>query len=456
MVEFSLYQLKDKMKGEILQGPPSLSFHKFNIDSRLSEPGELFFALVAERNGHDFIGQAAEKGASGAVISQKIIPPFDDFALIKVPNTLEALQKLAQNTLLEHPVKVTGKLMGTLETIARDVKVQVAFDPEQVILYRLLGYENRAVADQDFRNDAVDAGEIGAGHEVTALYEILPAKEASGRLATVSSAFSHHGEEDCLRGRGGSGTIFFSHCNLRCVFCQNYDISWLEQGRPVEADQLARMMLDLQDRGCHNVNFVSPSHFVQQLLRAVVEAVPGGLRVPLVYNSSGYDSVATLKELDGVIGVYLPDLRYACDKWASKFSASSCYVARARQAIKDMYRQVGDLVMDESGVAQRGLIVRHLILPNGLAGSKESLTWLVREVSPTVTVSIMSQYFPVHQASRIPLLSRKISPPEYSEVVELVNRLGLENGWLQEMGASENYLPDFRREEHPFDSKGIN
>ena len=210
-------------------------------------------------------------------------------------------------------------------------------------------------------------------------------------------------------------------------------------------------MLYLQDElGCHNINFVSPSHFVPQILRAIVEAVPGGLRVPLVYNSSGYDSVVTLKELDGIISIYLPDLRYASDKWARKFSASSGYVARAHQAIKEMYRQVGDLVVDGSGVAQRGLIVRHLILPNRLAGSQASLTWLVREVSPTVTVSIMSQYMPMHRASRVPSLARKITVEEHEEVLGLLDELGIENGWVQQMASAEEYLPDFEREGHPF------
>jgi len=241
---------------------------------------------------------------------------------------------------------------------------------------------------------------------------------------------------------------------MRCVYCQNYQISqnWKKQKtKEMDCHTLAERMLYLQDElGCHNINFVSPSHFVPQVLRAVVEAVPIGLRVPLVYNSSGYDSVTSLKELDGVISVYLPDLRYASDKWAKKFSHAPDYVARARQAIKEMYRQVGDLVVDESGWAQKGLIVRHLILPNGLAGSEESLTWLVRELSPTVTVSIMSQYMPMHRAPRIPLLSRKITDNEHETVLQLLTDLRIENGWVQEIGAAEEYLPDFEREGHPF------
>lgn len=276
----------------------------------------------------------------------------------------------------------------------------------------------------------------------------------SGRLPIVSTVCAHHGEEPALSGSRGSGTIFFGNCNMRCVYCQNCQISqdWRRQEScEMDCRALARKMLYLQDElGCHNINFVSPSHFVPQILRAIVEAVPEGLRVPLVYNSSGYDSVVTLRELDGIIGIYLPDLRYACDKWARKFSASSGYVARAHQAIREMYRQVGDLVVDESGVAQRGLIVRHLILPNGLAGSKESLTWLVSEVSPTVTVSIMSQYMPMHRAPRIPSLARKITVEEHEEVLGLLDDLGIENGWVQEMGSAEEYLPDFERDGHPF------
>ena len=277
----------------------------------------------------------------------------------------------------------------------------------------------------------------------------------SGYRPIVTTVCAHLGEEPIISGSRGSGAIFFGNCNMRCVYCQNYQISqdWVkQQSKETDCHTLAEQMLYLQDElGCCNINFVSPSHFVPQLVQAVLEAVPMGLRLPLVYNTSGYDSIESLRELDGIISIYLPDLRYASDKWARKFSQVPDYVAHARAAIQEMYRQVGDLVLDEAGLAQGGLIVRHLILPHGLAGSKESLTWLVSEVSPVVTVSIMSQYFSAHRASRIPALSRTISPSEYSEVIDLVDRLGLENGWLQEMGASEDYLPDFTREGHPFD-----
>jgi putative pyruvate formate lyase activating enzyme len=276
----------------------------------------------------------------------------------------------------------------------------------------------------------------------------------SGYLPIVSAVCAHHGEEPAISGSRGSGTVFFGNCNMRCAYCQNYQISqdWKRQkSKEMDFPKLAQEMLYLQDKlGCHNINFVSPSHFVPQLVKAVLEAVPLGLRVPLVYNSSGYDSVASLKELDGVISVYLPDLRYASDKWAKKFSRARDYVAHARAAITEMYRQVGGLVVDESGVAQRGLIVRHLILPNRIAGSEESLPWLAREISPTVTVSIMSQYYPSHKAKDKHLLSRTISQAEYEEVLRLLDEVGLENGWVQEMGAADNYLPDFEREGHPF------
>jgi len=278
----------------------------------------------------------------------------------------------------------------------------------------------------------------------------------SGQLPVISAVCAHHGEEPAISGSRGSGTIFFGNCNLRCVYCQNYQISQnpeAQQSKEVSIHTLAEHMLYLQDElGCHNINFVSPSHFVPQMVQAVLEAVPMGLRLPLVYNTSSYDSILSLQELDGIISVYLADLRYASNKWGRKLSQVSDYVERARTAIQEMYSQVGDLVVDDEGIAQRGLIVRHLVLPNRLAGSRDSLTWLVRDVSPAVTVSIMSQYSPVHRASRIPLLLRTISLAEYSEVTRLVDELGLENGWLQDRDTSKNYLPDFTKERFPFSS----
>ncbi len=277
----------------------------------------------------------------------------------------------------------------------------------------------------------------------------------SGRLPVVSSVCAHHGEEPVISGRRGSGTIFFGNCNMRCVYCQNHQISqdWRGQrSQTVDSHQLAESMLYLQDElDCHNINLVSPSHFVPQIMRALLTAVPAGLRLPLVYNTASYDSVASLSDLDGVVGIYLADLRYASEKWGRKYSRVSGYVAKSRAAIREMQRQVGDLQVDSYGVAWKGLIIRHLILPNGLAGSRESLAWLVAEVSPEITVSVMSQYYPAHRARQTPLLSRQISIPEYTAVLEILDGLGIENGWVQDMDAPKNYLPDFNRQGHPFD-----
>jgi len=277
----------------------------------------------------------------------------------------------------------------------------------------------------------------------------------SGYLPIVSAACDHHGEEPAISGTRGTGAIFFGNCNMKCVYCQNYRISQdpeYQASMETDVHTLAERMIYLQDElECHNISFISPSHFVPQLVRAVLEAVPMGLRVPIVYNTSAYDSVASLQALDGIVDIYLPDLRYASDAWAAKFSHTSDYVTRARQAILEMHRQVGDkLVLDDMGLVQRGLIVRHLVLPNRIAGSRDSLTWLVHQVSPKVTVSIMSQYYPTHLAPQMPELCRKISVAEYSEVLELVDALGLEDGWIQQMNAADNYLPHFERGSHPF------
>ncbi len=277
----------------------------------------------------------------------------------------------------------------------------------------------------------------------------------SGYLPIVSAVCDHHGEEPAISGSRGTGAIFFGNCNMRCVYCQNYQISQdpnHQSSKEIDFHSLAQRMIYLQDDlGCHNISFISPAHFVPQLVRAVLEAVPMGLKVPIVYNTNAYDSVASLRALDGVVDVYLPDLRYASDTWAARLSHTADYVTRARQAILEMHRQVGDkLILDDSGLAQRGLIVRHLILPNGLADSRDSLTWLVKEVSPRVTVSIMSQYYSTYLAPGIPQLRRKISTSEYHEVLKLVDKLGLENGWIQEIDAAENYLPHFDLDGHPF------
>ena len=277
----------------------------------------------------------------------------------------------------------------------------------------------------------------------------------SGAQPVISSVCAHRGEEPALSGARGSGTIFFGNCNMRCIYCQNYQISQdfaAQRLNEKDCHILANHMLHLQDvLECHNINLVSPSHFVPQIVKALHEAVSRGLHLPLVYNTGGYDSLDVIKALDGIIDIYLPDIRYASDGTAKELSQIPNYVTNNRQIIQEMYRQVGDLQVDENEVAYRGVIVRHLILPQHLAGSEESLNWLAREVSPTVTISIMSQYYPCHQAIQKPGLSRTITYSEYAEATALLEKLGLDNGWLQEMDAPANYLPDFSRRGNPFE-----
>ena len=275
----------------------------------------------------------------------------------------------------------------------------------------------------------------------------------SGRLISISSYCAHHGEEPVLSGIKGSGTIFFRHCNLKCIYCQNHQISQPDEPSTyyVDSKGLARMMLSLQDDlHCHNINLVSPSHYVPQIVEAIHDAVPMGLQVPIIYNTNGYDAVDTLKMLDGIIDIYLPDIKYASNRLAAKFSQGKSYVRYNRLAIQEMFRQVGNLATDADGMAQKGLIVRHLILPNNIAGSTDCLKWLATTVSRDTTISVMAQYYPCYLAEREPLLSRKITSKEYHEVTALLEKLNLENGWFQEMDSSEFYLPDFKREGHPF------
>ena len=247
----------------------------------------------------------------------------------------------------------------------------------------------------------------------------------TGKRAVVSSFNPHFGEEAPLVGRGGSGTIFFSWCNLKCQFCQNYEISQLGQGREVEPEDLAAMMLRLQDIGCHNINFVSPTHVVPQILAGVLIAAQAGLRLPLVYNTGGYDSLSTLALLDGVFDIYMPDMKYADAEIALKYSKIKDYPAINQAAVKKMHRQVGDLVMDERGIALRGLLVRHLVLPEGLAGTAEIVRFLATEVSTNTYLNIMDQYRPCYKAGDLPPLNRRITHQEYEEAVRLAHEAGL-------------------------------
>lgn len=246
-----------------------------------------------------------------------------------------------------------------------------------------------------------------------------------GRLAVVSSYGPHFGEEALLVGRGGSGTIFLAHCNLRCVFCQNYTISQKGQGETVSKEDLAAMMLSLQAQGCHNINLVTPTHVVPQILEALEVAVSLGLSLPLVYNCGGYESLATLRLLDGIVDIYMPDMKYADEKTARQLSGIKNYPAVNRAAVKEMHRQAGVLEMDEDGIARRGLLVRHLVLPHGLAGTAQVVRFLSEEVSPQTYTNIMAQYHPHYRAFAFPQLARPLSHQEFQEAVQLALTAGL-------------------------------
>ncbi|NPV86332.1 MAG: radical SAM protein [Anaerolineae bacterium] len=247
----------------------------------------------------------------------------------------------------------------------------------------------------------------------------------SAALARVSSYGPHHGEEQPLSGWNGSGTIFFTHCNLRCQYCQNYDISQTNNGMEVSAQELANIMLKLQNMGCHNINFVSPTHIVPQILSALLIAVQAGLRLPLVYNSGGYDSVKTLQLLEGIFDIYMPDMKYADEQTARRYSKIPNYPHINQAAIREMYRQVGDLVIDEDGIAQRGLLVRHLVLPNNLAGSRQIFEFLAQEVSKNTYLNVMAQYHPAYYAHHYPELNRGITTTEYQNAIQIAQSVGL-------------------------------
>jgi putative pyruvate formate lyase activating enzyme len=246
-----------------------------------------------------------------------------------------------------------------------------------------------------------------------------------GRHAVVASAGPHFGEEPPLVGSHGSGTIFFSGCNLACVFCQNCDISQGREGKVVPAQDLARVMLSLQRLGCHNINLVSPSHVVPQVLEALVLAAGRGLQLPLVYNSGGYDALKTLRLLDGVVDIYMPDFKYWEDSAAARHSGAKGYPAVAREAMKEMHRQVGDLVTDKNGIAVRGLIVRHLVLPGELAGTAEVARFIANEISRDTYINVMAQYYPAHQAFKHPPLNRRVTRVEYERGVQAAKDAGL-------------------------------
>ena len=249
----------------------------------------------------------------------------------------------------------------------------------------------------------------------------------TGRYAHVSSYFPHLGEESPLRGWKGSGTIFFASCSLRCQFCQNYDISQLGHGEETPPERLAAMMLELQEAGCHNINLVTPEHVVPQILEALLIAVENGLRLPIVYNTSAYSSMEGLHLMDGVVDIYMPDFKIWDTRMALKYLSAKDYPQMARRAIKEMHRQVGELKMDEHGIAKRGVLLRHLVMPGPVAGTREIMKFLAKEVSPHTYVNIMAQYHPAHKVTedKFPEINCRITPQEYTDAVSAAQKAGL-------------------------------
>lgn len=251
----------------------------------------------------------------------------------------------------------------------------------------------------------------------------------TGEGAVVASYGPHFGEESPLVGEGGSGTIFFSHCNLLCIFCQNYEISHCpdqDEGGATEPEQLARIMVDLQEQGCHNINLVTPSHVLPQILAALPFAIEKGLHLPLIYNSSGYDSVESLQLLDNVVDIYMPDFKFWNPEHAQRYAHAHDYPEVARLALNEMYRQVGDLVMDQNGLAQRGILIRHLIMPDCLDETEEILKFIAREISLGSYVNIMDQYRPCGKACQIEALNRTVSNEEYQRAMQMAKQAGLQ------------------------------
>ena len=246
-----------------------------------------------------------------------------------------------------------------------------------------------------------------------------------GRRAMVASYFPHFGEENCLRGTNGSGTIFFSGCNLRCVFCQNFDVSWQVQGEEVSAERLAGMMLELQSMGCHNINWVTPEHVVPQILEALPRAVERGLRLPIVYNTSAYDSPDSLELMEGVVDVFMPDLKLATPEATRRYLGKREYADVAMRNVKEMHRQVGELVLDERGLAQRGLIVRHLVMPGLLEETERVLRFVAEELGPGTYVNLMGQYYPAGKVERYEEINRRPERAELGRAFEVADALGL-------------------------------
>ena len=251
----------------------------------------------------------------------------------------------------------------------------------------------------------------------------------AGAELMVSSVFPHFGEERPLVGYHGSGTIFLTHCNLRCVFCQNYDISHLGRGEPITLSEMARAMLRLQEMGCHNINFVTPTHYAPQIVESLLEAIRMGLQLPIVYNCSGYESIEVIQLLEGIVDIYMPDAKYMDEEYSKQFSNAPDYPDILRKVLKEMHRQVGDLTINSNGIAERGLLIRHLVMPQGVASSEAILKFIAEEISVHSYVNIMDQYRPEYRSHDYPEISRRITQKEYVEAIQFSKRFHLYRGF---------------------------
>ncbi|MBK7632017.1 MAG: radical SAM protein [Ignavibacteriales bacterium] len=276
----------------------------------------------------------------------------------------------------------------------------------------------------------------------------------SGHLPIVSSYTKHFGEEPVLSGTNGAGNIFFGNCNLKCIYCQNFEISQnpkIEKQKEVSHDRLAEIMIELQNKSCHNIGLVSPTHFSATILKSIYLAAQQGLKLPIIYNTNGYDSVDMLRLYDGVVDIYLPDLKYGNSEYAKTYSLVDNYFEKSKEAIKEMFRQVGDELVYDGDVVVRGLIIRHLILPNDLSETEKVFKFIAEELSPKVHISLMSQYYPTNKAYKDILIDRALRNSEYEKALELLDKYGLHNGWIQEMESANNYKPHFNEDRlNPF------
>ncbi len=262
----------------------------------------------------------------------------------------------------------------------------------------------------------------------------------------IALASVHNFEEPCISGTNGSGTVFFSNCNLKCVFCQNYKISQQGLGREISIEELADIFIEQQNKKVENINLVTPTMYIYHIIEAIKIARKKGLNIPIVYNTNGYENVETIKKLNGYIDIYLPDLKYYDNDLAFKYSGVKNYFENATEAIKEMYNQVGTPVLDENGIMKKGVIIRHLVLPNNLQNSKDVLKWINDNIDNKVFVSVMAQYFPTHRAKDFPELNRKLTKEEYEEIENFLYSLNLDNGYIQELGEhEEEYVPDFEK-----------